>query len=506
MLIARPLAYATALVAGFAVMAAEMCAGRLMAPFFGTSTMVWALLIGSVMLSLSAGYLLGGRLSQRRGAARWLFVGLLIAAAILAVLPWVARPVMRGSLSLFQDGAMGTLLASAIGVTALFAVPLVALGAASPLLLHHSVGATDQTGVVAGRLYALSTVGSLLGTFLSGVVLVPLLGSDATLRLCAGLLAANAIAALVHPRWRLLGAIPPVVALAALALPPATIKDRPHGVFETESAYNYIQVTDNGRQRRLFLNDGYAVQSTWHHDGSLSLESVWGYYALSPAWTATGEPERILLLGLGGGSSARFFAHYFATAEVTGVELDPEIVAVARDYFELPPSTQVVIDDARAFLHRATDRYDIIIVDAFQFPYIPFQLTTREFYADLDRHLAPGGVVVVNVGRDRDAFAVVDAISQTLQSVFAHLQGVDLPNGANTILVAAQHAPARAAGLAGTPLPEPMQQRLSSLPPARPRLVPADAPVLTDNLAPVELLTDQIVVRRLLERLFGPSS
>jgi spermidine synthase len=486
----------TSFFTGFAVMAAEMSAGRMMAPYYGTSTMVWALLIGAVMTSLALGHLAGGKLSRWPTSLPWLFRLLACAALMLAVLPHAARPLMQGSLELFHHGATLTLVATGVGVAALLAAPLVLLGMASPILVHHAVSERRQTGAMAGRLYAFGTVGSLAGTFLPGVIMVSLFGSTATLRLCAGLLAGIAVAGLVRGARRSWGIVPAAAGIAALLLPAAPIKERADAVFETESAYNYIQVTDDGYQRRLYLNDGYAVQSIWRHDHQHPLCSVWGYYAAAPAWS-TREPERMLLLGLGGGNSARFFADQFPKTQMIGVEIDPVVVDVARNYFGLPPSVDVHIDDARSFLRQDDDLYDIIIVDAFQFPYVPFQLTTREFLADLEDHLRDGGVVVLNVGRDRDAYAVVDAVARTAGSVFTHVEGVDVGN-ANTILVAAHHAPSRARGVDELGLPAPIARRLRALAPLHRWQPAAGAPILVDDHAPVELMTDTIVLGRLL--------
>lgn len=494
----RPMLAAVSFVSGFAIMAAEMSAGRLVAPYYGTSTMVWALLIGTVMLSLALGNLLGGRLSRRGSAPIWLFGSLLASATLLALLPTMSRPLMGGALASFTSGASLVLLLTAAAVALLLALPLVCLGAVSPILVHEAAAGRSDTGEIAGRLYALGTLGSLLGTFLPGILLVPALGSAATLRLAAGVLAAFGVTGLLRGRLRLLAAVPLVACVAWASVPPTTIKPRRHVVLERESAHNFLQVTDDGRERRLYLNDGYAVQSVFPLDGSFHLESVWGYYAAAPGWTTHGRPERILLLGLGGGSAARFFAAALPQGEITGVELDPAVAEVAATHFGLPPSTRVVIEDARAFVERTGGLYDLIIVDAFRFPYVPFQLTTQEFFVGLDRHLAPGGVVMLNVGRDGRAYDVVDAVARTLGTVFQNVAGVDVPNGANTILVATRHSLARVAGLERLEVGADVRRRLERLTPLRPWQRHGDAPILTDERAPVELLTDGIVLRRLL--------
>lgn len=491
--------YLTSAVTGFGVMGAEMSAGRLMAPYYGTSTMIWSLLIGAVMVSLAIGHVLGGWLSRRPNALRIFFGSLIVAALILAVLPWISRPLMQESLTWFRQGALGILAASAVGVLGLLTVPLVALGTSGPVLIHHAVRDREQTGVIAGRLYAAGTLGSLAGTYLAGVVLVPLWGTTHTFWLCAALILANGVLGLLR------GPVAPAAAVGALLLglgvaavtPARPVKPGEGVIYESESVHNYIQVKERNGSRGLYLNDGYAVQTIYSPSGKLSLQGTWRYYARAPAWTTTGRPSRVLLLGLGGGGAAVSYTTLFPEAEVTGVELDAEVVEVGRRFMGLPESTRVEVQDARAFLARDDGRYDVIIVDAFDFPYVPFQLATREFFQAVEAHLAEGGVVVINVGRYRDDYRVVDAIAKTLQTLFARVDGVDVRQS-NTVLMAARHPRSQDAGLDSLGL-EPNHRRRLRARPLKPWKPAEDAIVLTDDRAPVEWMTDGII----LSAIFG---
>jgi spermidine synthase len=499
----------TAFVVGAATMMAELAASRLVAPFYGTSTPVWALLIGAVLASLALGQALGGRLSRvpaRVASTRPLGLLLLAAALLLALLPFVAAPVMGGSLSWFRRGDLGLLGASFLGVTALLALPLVSLGACGPLLLHLCVTTREEAGAVAGRVYALGTTGSLVGTYLSGLLLIPWIGTRATLFVGAASLGVLGLVALLGDLHRraTLGGVLGLLLLAALGLafPGGPIHARKGAVYEAETACQYLQVVETRGARWLYLNEGYAVQSVLPMDGSLPTYGVWGYYALSPAWTRGGPPARVLLLGLGGGSSARSLHRLYPEAEITGVELDPEVVEVGRRFFDMPAELRVITDDARAALHRAPlaeegERYDLIVVDAFQFPYIPFQLCTLEFFAELEARLAEGGALVLNVGRDRDAHDVVDAIARTLAEVLPQVRGVDVPELPNTMLVGTRHPATEDAGLAGLRLPEAVAAELRRLPSPSTWTPAPDAPILTDDRAPVEGLTDRVLLRRL---------
>jgi spermidine synthase len=382
------------------------------------------------------------------------------------------------------------------------------LGACGPLLLQLAVTDHEATGVVAGRIYSLGTAGSLLGTYASGLLLVPWLGTRSTLWLGAACLAALGILGRWQGRRRVVGAaILLLMAGAGVAWPNGPTKSR-NTLFESESRYQYIQVTDDGTTRRLFLNEGYAVQSVFPKDGSLSLQGVWGYYAQAPRWTVGGPPRRILLAGFGGGTSARTFRSLFPNAHITGIELDPQVIEAGRRWFGLPGDVRVIADDARASLFKPplideTDRYDIILIDAFQFPYVPFHLCTVEYFRQLDSRLADGGAVVMNLGRDEQAHDVVDAVAHTLAQVLPVVRAVDVPARPNTIVVGTRHGAQSDAGLSSLGLPRHVERALASLPTLEPWKATGHPMVLTDDRAPVEGLTDGVIVRRVWSVLRG---
>jgi len=494
----------TAFVAGFGVMGAEMAAGRLLAPYFGTSNLVWCLLIGSVLSALALGAYAGGLVSERRRSLTPAYAALLLAGIYLAVLPLGARPLLRSTaLAFYRGNALG-LIIGGVAVTLMLALPVTVLGAMSPMLVHHAVPDRAKTGRIAGRLGAFGTLGSLLGTFIPGLVFVPLLGTDRCFQWCGALLVGTGLLGL-RRRWPLLsglmGAL--VVAAGSAWWKPTIGNSSSPPLYEAESRYGYLRVTESAGLRRLYLNDGYAVQTVARLDGQPYLRSVWGYYALAPSWTLRGVLGSALVIGLGGGTSARGYATSYPGARVVGVEIDPAVADVARRYFDLPGSVEVVIDDGRAALTRDARHYDLIVVDAFQFPYVPFQLATREFVELVRAHLERGGVFVINVGRNGPHRDVVDAVAATVAKVFPHVHGVDVAGGSNTILAGTEHALASSAGIGALGLPDEQARLLASLDPLQPWPTVPGAPVLTDDLAPVESLTDRIVLRELWRLLGG---
>ena len=499
---------------GFSIMGAEVAAGRLLAPSFGTSTLVWSSLIGVVLGALAIGSLVGGRWSRRPGALAETFAGIAASGALLATLPALARPLVARTLAELARGHAFALLAGFAAVLALLVVPIVLLGAASPVFVQASASPGD-VGAAAGRLGALGTLGSLVGTFGCGVVLVPLAGTRATFLVCGGLaFAVGALGlALVatrkrHTRAVLAATATTIVAAAAsggAAAPTLRSEDGARAVLERETAQNHVRVVEDAKTVTLSLNDGYAAQTIARKDGRAYLRGVWGYYAVAPAFTVR-PPERVLVLGLGGGTSARDYAERLPGAEVVAVELDPGIVEVARSHFGLPASVEVHAEDARTFLARDGRAFDLVVMDAFQFPYIPFQLTTRELFAEVKAKLRPGGAFLVNVGRKGEELAVVHAIASTLETSFAHVSGANVAHATNTILVATDHELAQAGGERNVRFDDREKSELAELAPLAPWVIPDGARVVaTDDLAPVEWLTNGIVLRE-LARLAGVGS
>lgn len=497
----RYLLYAVAFFVGAATMGAELGAARLVAPFFGTSTMVWALVIGATLLSLSVGQLLGGWLCSRGVRGPGIALLLIISAVILAILPLIGRPLMAETLVLFYREEYGTIVASAISVTTLTGLPLVAMGAVGPLLLQMAIKDPGKAGQIGSYLYAWGTIGSLLGTYLSGLILIPLLGTSRTLWLFAAVLVMTA-AFFSTPRRRKTAIIAVVAAfLAAGLMPQGPIKKMPGQIYEAETVHNYVAILEDDGELQMVFNDGFAVQSVYR-PGELPLRGVWGYYALAPAWTTTGVPENVLLLGLGGGTAALQYRQLYPEAQVVGVEVDPGVVYAGRRFMGMPDDIDVVIEDARTFLYLHEDLYDIILIDAFQFPYVPFQLTTKEFFLLVEERLAPGGAVLLNVGRDGTRREVVDALLRTAGEVFPVVSAVDVAHTYNTIVYAGRHELTDALGLEALDLPRHDALRLRSLPWPQSGDIAQDAPLLTDDHAPVEWLTDLIILRLFFDALW----
>ena len=480
------------LVAGAASLGAEIAAARLLAPYFGASTIIWANTIGVVLVALSAGYWLGGRMADRRPRERDLRLTVLCAAVLLAAVPLIAGPFFAVALDAFDRIDAGAFLGSLVGVLLLVALPVLLLGAVSPWALRLAVSSVEHAGAVAGRLYALSTLGSLLGVFLAALLLVPLVGTQRTFLIFAATLALAAASGL--PRRALLV---PLILAALLAVPPGATKPGRAGervLYERETPYQYVRVVEERGERRLELNEGLAVHSLFR-PGSVLTDAYWDGYSVLPFARLDGPPRRLAMLGNAGGTVARAYARLFPGTRIDGVEIDPVVSKAGRRFLGMRnPRLRVVDEDARPFLRRTTARYDLIGVDAYRQPYIPFYLTTREFFALVRDRLTPGGTVVINIGHPEGDDGLERALSATVASVFTHVARYPI-EPTNTLVMAARGDILRSRlRAAGSWLPAELRPTLAA---AEAGLAPRlrGGAVYTDDRAPVEWLVDASIVR-----------
>jgi spermidine synthase len=408
--------YVLVFLAGAATLATEICASRLLAPYYGSSTIVWANLIGLVLASLSLGYWLGGRLADRRPEPQLLGTIVVTAAFLVAVIPFLARPFLDVSVEGLDEASEGAAIGSFFATLVLFAPPVALLGMAAPFAIRLALADVATAGTVAGRLYAVSTAGSLLGTFLPALVLIPLVGTQRTMLAAASLLALGG-ALMLRRRW----VVAPIAVSALLAIPPGAVKASSGLIYERESRYQYVQVVERGDARYLQLDEGIAVHSVWRpHDVLTGGE--WDVFVAMPALLAR-DPARVAILGNAGGTTARAFGKYFPRTEIDGVEIDPIVSDVGRRFFGLGdnPRLHVYDADARPFLRSTHARYDMIGVDAYRPPYVPFYLATREFFELARSRLAPGGILVMNVATVPGDYRLAHGIESTLRAVFPHV-------------------------------------------------------------------------------------
>jgi spermidine synthase len=478
--------YALVFGAGIGTLATEICASRLLAPYYGSSTIVWANLIGLVLAALSVGYWLGGKLADRRPTPRLLGALVLASAALVALVPFVTRPILDVAAEGLDELSAGAVIGSFFATLLLFAPPVLLLGMVAPFAIRLAVEDVETAGTVAGRLYALSTAGSLLGTFLSALVAIPLIGTQRTLLASAAVLAATG-ALLLGRRWLVTVVAPAVL----LALPPGAVKPAEGLLYEHESPYQYIQVVerDDG-SRRLYLNEGVAVHSVWRPDTVLT-GGVWDAFLVVPSLLGR-PPEHLAVLGNAGGTIARAFGKYWPEVRIDGVEIDPAVSEAGRRYLGLEdnPRLEVHDADARPFLRRTDRRYDLIFVDAYHQPYVPFYLATEEFFRLAEEHLRPGGLIALNVATVPDDRRLERELSETLAAVFPEVRVWPVLRFNHIVIGLTDPLPTVWTGSVAhaelAPLGRLLLEQLG-------RPVSAEDP-WTDDHAPVEWVTDRMIV------------
>jgi spermidine synthase len=478
---------------GAGTLGSEIAAARLLAPWFGASTIVWANTIAIVLVALSIGYAIGGRFADKDPRPAGLARIVLLASALLAVVPFVSGPFLRQAVKAVDQLSAATFLGSLVGVGVLLAVPLLMLGMVSPYAVRLSVDSVADAGRTAGRLSAIATVGSLTGTFLSSLLLIPVVGTRRTFLLLA---AAMALAALPHlPGRRLLAAVVPVAILGLIALPTGTLKSAEAGkrvIWEKETEYQYARVIQNSEgQRSLELNEGHAVHSVYTK-GEYLTGNYWDELLVLSLAGAAAPPRSVAILGNAAGTTARQLGHYFPDTRVDAVEIDGELTEVGRELFDLSGTNlHTHTADARPWLHATDRKYDAIMVDAYRQPYIPFYLATREFFALVREHLNPGGLVIINVGHPEGSDSLEKVLTATMRSEFGRDQvWRDPARPTNTLLVGSTASdPAGRLAEAASNLPTDVGDvaRETSRRLARGL---SGGRVYTDDVAPVEWLVD----------------
>ncbi|MBX5467089.1 MAG: fused MFS/spermidine synthase [Firmicutes bacterium] len=487
-------------VTGAGVMAVEFAAERLLAPFFGNSELVWGLLIGLILLGLSLGYQWGGRLADRHPDPRWLGGVVLASGVWTAALPSAAEPLLRVTAQGLLATPAGLVVAALVGVAVLFVPPVVALGAVSPYAVRLSVSRVADSGETAGALYAWATLGSLLGTFVPVFWTIPSFGVRATLWGTGAVLIAAGASCAGLP-WAFLAlAVPLGLAHAA----PAWLKPMPGLLAEVETPYQFAEVWRYGAGGvALSVNDGAGIQSVWTPSPLTGL--YYDAFVVLPFLFPPGRPISALVLGMGAGTIPTLFFRDVdpvraAPVRVTGVEIDPVLTALGRRYFHLVPEAATVVhEDARVYLETHAQRFDLIVVDAYSNEiYIPFTLTTRQFFELVAAHLMPGGLLAMNVNAVDPRAPLLRDLERTLETVFPWVGVARAPGAYNYLVVAAFHP---------FPAPDPASLPRTLRPPARlvaatwHRAHPGPGLVFTDNRAPVETLTNQMILSRLLPAL-----
>lgn len=508
----RKYIYAVVFASGLTSLAVEFAASRLLGNYFGTSNLVWASIVGLILIYLTAGYFIGGTWADRSPSYSTLFKILAWASISVGLIPLVSRPILKLASNAFDSLELGVLIGSFTSVMVLFIIPVTLMGTISPFAIRLLIENRENAGRVSGKIYAISTIGSFIGTFLPVLVLIPSVGTYRTFLILSLFLMIFALTGLfLVGRWKLLLKyiwMPLVIAVLFIFGTPGMDKSTTGLIFESESAYNYIQVLEDQEFRFLRLNEGQGIHSIYHPtiiNFNGTWEQVLSAPFFNPAPVELDSIDEISIVGLAAGTTARAAFAVFPNVHIDGIEIDPEIVEVGKEFFDMNnPALNVIVQDGRWALTNSAKQYDIISVDAYRPPYIPWHLTTREFFQVVYDHLSDDGVMVINVGRGPTDRRLINALATTIQTVFPSIYITDLSGSFNSMLFATKQETHLQNFLdnyiqlqndPSTPsfLLEVMADTYEGL-----QEIPQASIVFTDDLAPVEELTNSLIVNFIL--------
>ena len=465
--------YLTEFFSGMSVMAVELGASRLLAPYFSSSQIVWTIIIGTIMIAMALGNLYGGRKADTDPDPDKLYRRVLVAAIWIAAIPAVGRYVILAisGLLIFTVNSGFLVVAGFAACLVLFVFPLFLLGTVTPTLAKLTMDSLDDSGAIVGRLNAYNTIGSIIGTFVPTFVTIPAVGTSVTFLIFAGILLILCLVYFFSSKPRSFGG---KTALFSALFLLCCVFGRGSSfafwadglTYEGESVYNYLQVYEDDREVVLSTNVLFGVQSVYEKDDF-----------------------DVLVLGNGTGTFATQCRRYFGDVDVTGVEIDGRITELAYEYFGLPDSVSVFTYDGRAFLNAVKDQYDVIMVDAYQDITIPFQMSTVEFFTLVRDHLKPDGVMVVNMNMRAGEGGINEYLSDTISSVFSSVRTIDIGWSTNRELFASNNPDDVGRMLKNNALEsDPSLRSLMSRTADKLESYSPGDRIMTDDRAPVELL------------------
>lgn len=600
--------YLTEFFAGMSVMAVELGASRLLAPYFSSSQIVWTIIIGTIMIAMALGNIYGGRSADKNPDPGRLYGRILIAAVWIAAIPAVGKYIIVGisALLIFSVSSNFLIIAAFAACMVIFVFPLFLLGTVTPSLAKYSVGNLEESGKTVGNLGAFNTIGSIIGTFVPTFVTIPSVGTSVTFLIFAGILLVLAVLYFISAgrgtakgdltggkgedaRQGMSGEDAPdtlerqietkcaegakkqkiegkeavierdaekygqgkladalqigketacsaekdsgarkagsgedgaaeitggkrknagsgtgkvIIALVcyvvccALGYSDSFAFWENNLTYEGESVYNYLQVKESDRSVILSTNVLFGVQSIYMKEQGMT-GMYYDYAMAAPLMVEEKAPEdcKVLILGMGTGTYATQCRKYYGDMDIEGVEIDEKITALSREYFHLPEDVPVTTYDGRAFLNAVDEKYDVIMVDAYQDITIPFQMSSVEFFYLVKSHLAENGVMVVNMNmRGREEGNINQYLADTIASVFGQVYTVDVAGSTNRELFASDNEAmlanleASRELLADEKLSAMMERASAGLE----RYVPGEY-ILTDDKAPVELLGMRVI-------------
>lgn len=508
----RKYLYFAVFASGMTTLAVELTASRLLGNIFGTSNLVWASIIGLILIYLTVGYFLGGWWADRSPHLRTMYLIMAWGAFLIGLVPLVANPILRLAADAFDQLEVGILFGAFTGVLILFSVPVTLLGTISPFAIRLAIRTPTEAGRISGRVYAISTLGSVLGTFLPVLFFIPTIGTTKTFIVFSMFLMLVALVGLwLSYGWRSVIRwvwMPILVLLLAVFGIGRGIKSTPGQIFESESQYNYIQVLEEDGYRYLRLNEGQGIHSVYHPD-EINYYGPWKQFLVAPFFNQPSvhpnDIQSIAVVGLAAGTTAHQATEVYGPIPIDGFEIDGQIIEIGEQYFDMNQSNlNAMAQDGRWGLEHSSRKYDLIALDAYRPPYIPWHLTTIEFFQIVHDRLAEGGAVGINVGRAPGDRRLIDGIVSTLKQVFPSVYVMDVPETFNSIIFATKQKTTtdnlyvNLFALSEYEDVHPLLVEAIEITALNLQPLPESSTIFTDDLAPIEWITNNMVLRFML--------
>ncbi|MBR3539396.1 MAG: fused MFS/spermidine synthase [Eubacterium sp.] len=520
--------YMTEFFAGMSVMAVELGASRLLAPYFSSSQIVWTIIIGTIMIAMALGNIYGGRKVDKNPNPDRLYGRIIFAAIWIALIPVVGKYIILGisGLLVFTISTNFLVIAAFAACMVIFVFPLFLLGTVTPSLVKYTVDSLDDSGKVVGMLNASNTIGSIIGTFVPTFISIPAVGTSVTFLIFAGILLLLAIIYFAKSHV-FVKKVPAAIILFILCCifghSGSFAFWQKHLAVEDESIYNYLQVKETEQEVVLSTNVLFGVQSVYRKEKELT-GMYYDYAMAAPYMADIYEKERpldVLILGMGTGTYATQCRRFFGEMNIEGVEIDQKITDLARTMFALPEDVPVATYDGRAYLNALSSghwkkdsefgtedgMYDVIMVDAYQDITIPFQMSTVEFFTMVKEHLRSDGVMVVNMNmrgidtENREEAKITDYLADTIASVFPEVVTVDVRNTTNRELFAGEAGfLTRFRNNVGKEKDQELSAMMGQVEKGFVTYTGGDH-IMTDDRAPVELLGMQVIDEMIREEV-----
>jgi spermidine synthase len=488
-------------ISGAVLMALEIVGSRVLAPYFGSSIFVWGSLISVVMTALSIGYYWGGWLSAREPSYGKLLILLLLPGVIIFFLPFMYPSVNEWIVAIDFGNRLNPLIAC----SALFLLPGIFIGTISPYVIRLAATQLHTVGSTAGTLYAISTAGSIFGTLLTAFFLIPALGVKNIIHglgitlVCLSLIVVPLVRLQTVSMARAVAAVSLILGLAQIIWAPLAWTKI---LLQKDTFYHRIRIEEDDEARYMYFDR--TLQSAMNLKDPTALRLIYSRYT-SLGLTFRPDAKRMLLIGLGGGSIPKKLQKEFPNMEIDAVEIDPEVVKMAKEYFHVKESKllRIYAQDGRLFMARTPHQYDIILLDAYFTDAMPFHLTTKQFFELAEKKLTPNGIIVANLitavtgpsGKIGRAFVRTQrqVFPQTYVFAARRPDNVSLNTIQNVIVVATRDKQRvdikeivkRASAMSKGLFPEPVQDIAVAYIDGP---LPEDVPILTDDYAPTDNL------------------